>query len=59
MDKKFVYYSDFGAVGDGVTNDFEAIREAHIYANENHLPVKERWFLKFFLIIQFLKYILF
>ena len=40
MDKKFVYYSDFGAVGDGVTNDFEAIREAHIYANENHLPVK-------------------
>lgn len=26
-------YSDFGAVGDGVTDDFDAIKEAHIKAN--------------------------
>ena len=37
--KSAVYYSDFGAVGDGVTNDFEALYNAHIYANENKLPV--------------------
>ena len=29
-----VRYSDFGAVGDGVTDDFEAICAAHAYANE-------------------------
>lgn len=38
-DKKFVTYADFGAVGDGVTDDFEAIYRAHEYANENGLPV--------------------
>lgn len=30
---KYVYYSSFGAKGDGVTNDFEAIMKAHEYAN--------------------------
>lgn len=35
-----VYYSQFGAVGDGVTDDFEAIIATHEYANENGLPVK-------------------
>lgn len=30
-----VYYSEFGAVGDGVTDDFDAIIKAHNYANEN------------------------
>ncbi len=40
MDKKFVCYSDFGARGDGVTNDYFAIRAAHAYANENHMPVR-------------------
>ena len=33
-------YEEFGAVGDGVTNDFVAICKAHAYANENRLPVK-------------------
>lgn len=35
-----VYYSDFGAVGDGKTDDFEAICAAHEYANENGKSVK-------------------
>ena len=30
---KTVRYKDFGATGDGVTNDFEAIRRTHEYAN--------------------------
>ena len=37
--KSYVTYTDFGAVGDGVTDDFEAILCAHEYANENKLPV--------------------
>ena len=36
---RVVYYSDFGAVGDGVTNDFFAICDAHDYANLHGLPV--------------------
>ncbi|MBE6644315.1 MAG: hypothetical protein E7612_02925 [Ruminococcaceae bacterium] len=35
----YVTYEDFGAVGDGVTDDFGAMREAHLYANEKGLPV--------------------
>ena len=35
-----VYYSEFGAKGDGKTNDIAAIRDAHAYANKNGLPVK-------------------
>ena len=37
---KYVTYADFGAVGDGVTNDFFAIKAAHDFANEKGLPVK-------------------
>lgn len=37
--KAFVRYKDFGAVGDGITNDFFAIRKAHEYANDKGLPV--------------------
>ena len=40
MDKKSVTYEEFGAVGDGKTNDFAALYRAHVYANENKLPVK-------------------
>ena len=38
--EKIVYYSDFGAKGDGKTNDFYAMKAAHEFANENSLPVK-------------------
>jgi hypothetical protein len=35
----YVSYEDFGAVGDGVTDDFGAIYKAHEFANENKLKV--------------------
>jgi len=35
-----VYYSEFGAEGDGETNDFDAIVAAHAYANAQGLPVR-------------------
>lgn len=38
-EKKYVTYADFGARGDGVTDDFEAIYRAHEYANKMGLPV--------------------
>ena len=38
--KNYVTYEEFGAVGDGVTDDFAAIYKAHEYANENGLSVK-------------------
>ena len=34
METKTVSYKDFGAVGDGYTDDYLAIRNAHEYANE-------------------------
>ena len=37
--KKTVCYEDFGAVGDGKTDDFDAIKLAHEYANQNRLDV--------------------
>ncbi len=36
----FVTYEQFGAKGDGVTDDGQAICAAHAYANENRLPVR-------------------
>ena len=35
-----VYYSEFGAVGDGVTDDFDAIIATHAHANENGKKVR-------------------
>lgn len=40
VDAKLVRYSDFGAVGDGETDDFDAIIAAHAFANDKNLPVK-------------------
>ena len=39
LTRGYVTYEDFGAVGDGVTDDFRAIREAHLFANEKGLKV--------------------
>lgn len=38
--RDYVTYEDFGAVGDGVTDDFAAILKTHEYANEHKLTVK-------------------
>lgn len=35
-----VRYSDFGAKGDGKTDDIDAIAATHVFANQNNLPVK-------------------
>lgn len=40
LTSKIVRYSDFGAKGDGRTDDIDAIVAAHAFANENGLPVK-------------------
>ncbi len=37
---EFVTYEQFGAKGDGVTDDLPAIVAAHAYANEHDLPVR-------------------
>jgi hypothetical protein len=40
MSKGFVSYSDFGAKGDGKTDDIDAIAAAHAFANQHGLSVK-------------------
>ena len=39
---KVVTYEDFGAIGDGKTNDWKALFAAHQYANKHLLPVRAR-----------------
>lgn len=39
-DRGFVYYSDFGATGDGESDDIDAIAATHAFANANRLRVK-------------------
>ena len=39
-EKRTVYYKDFGALGDGKTDDFLAIKACHDYANENGCKVR-------------------
>ena len=36
----FVRYEDFGAKGDGKTDDLAAIAQAHAFANQHRLPVR-------------------
>jgi len=40
METESVSYADFGAKGDGVTDDLAAIIAAHAYANKHGLPVR-------------------
>ncbi|MGI6082444.1 MAG: hypothetical protein ACOYEP_06215 [Limnochordia bacterium] len=40
--EQWVSYEDFGAVGDGVTDDLPAICRAHEYANKHGLSVRSR-----------------
>ena len=37
-----VNYEQFGAIGDGLTDDTEAIYQAHIFANEHNLPIEAK-----------------
>jgi len=40
MFEKTLCYSQYGAVGDGINDDFEAIIRTHAAANESNLPVR-------------------
>ena len=40
QDISVVYYDDFGAKGDGKTDDFLAIYNTHVFANESGQTVK-------------------
>lgn len=40
LTRGYVLYSDFGARGDGVTDDLPALVTAHEFANEHRLPVR-------------------
>lgn len=42
MNKKFLCYEDFGAIGDGKNDDFDAIIACHEEANRCGIPVKTR-----------------
>ena len=40
MSKKYLTYEDFGAIGDGVSDDLDAIKACHDEANKINVPVK-------------------
>lgn len=40
INRGYVRYSDFGAIGDGATDDMPAIVATHDFANEHALPVR-------------------
>jgi len=40
VDISYITYEDFGAKGDGITNDFAAIYKAHEEANRSGMPLK-------------------
>src|SRR5690606_25653402 len=40
LTKGWVSYSDFGAIGDGKSDDIEEIVAAHAFANQHNLSVK-------------------
>ncbi len=42
LNKGFISYEDFGAVGDGVTDDLHAICQAHAHANAGGISVKTK-----------------
>lgn len=42
MEKKYLQYEDFGAIGDGVHDDFPSIIACHEEANRTGTPVKAR-----------------
>ena len=48
--KSYISYEEFGAIGDGITDDGEAIKNAHEYANENNLsifcPYNKKYYIK-------------
>ncbi|MGL4950116.1 MAG: hypothetical protein ACRC5M_07010 [Anaeroplasmataceae bacterium] len=39
---QYVSYFDFGANGNGITDDTESIYNTHIWANENNIPVRNQ-----------------
>ena len=44
-----VYYSDFGAVGDGKTDDFKAILDTHLFANDGGQKVMGDYGAKYYI----------
>ena len=42
MEKSYLAYEDFGALGNGINDDFDAIIAAHEEANRLGLPIKAR-----------------
>ena len=48
MSGKYLTYEDFGAVGDGVADDLDAIKACHDEANKTNVPVKVKSGVKYY-----------